>query len=110
MEPVTDMNELYELTKQWHRDRKITINGKAETQLMKLVEELGEVAAAMARNKRDGVIDGLGDMLVVMVALAELSNASLLECWYQAYQEIKDRNGYLAENGNFIKEADYVNQ
>jgi len=109
MEPIKDMDELYILTSDWHYERKITVNGRAETQLMKLIEELGEVAAAMARNNKEGVKDGIGDMLVVMVALAELSGTSLLQCWEIAYEEIKDRKGTLLPNGNFVKEADYAN-
>jgi len=30
----------------------------------------------------------------------------LIDCWLHAYNDIKDRRGYLNENGNFIKEGD----
>lgn len=100
------IDKLYELTSQWHKNRGITINGKAETQFLKLVEETGEIAAGMARNKPESVKDGIGDVLVVLVALAELSGTDLEECWSIAYNEIKDRKGRLLPNGNFVKAED----
>lgn len=37
--------------------------------------------------------------------LAKHYNLTLQECWTYAYEEIKDRKGYLNELGNFIKEV-----
>lgn len=38
--------------------------------------------------------------------IAGMYGFTLLECWESAYNEIKDRKGYLNEQGNFIKEGD----
>ena len=89
---------------QWHKDRKITINGSSSTQTIKLGEEYGELCSAIVKRDTALIKDSLGDMYVVMVAIAELEGLDLDECIESAYDEIKDRRGYLNELGNFIKE------
>ena len=93
-----------EKIRQWHYDRKITINGNSSTQTIKLGEEYGELCSAIVKRNIPEIKDALGDMYVVMVALAALEGLDLDECIESAYEEIKDRKGYLNELGNFIKE------
>jgi len=98
------LTELDDKITQWHRDRKITINGNSLTQLAKLSEEMGELAGHLVRNK--DIKDDLGDMYVVMVAIANLNGLNMRQCIEVAYEDIKDRRGELNELGNFIKEKD----
>lgn len=158
--------ELEQLTLQWGKDRKITINGELATQFLKLTEENGEfydsegdiekikdaigdqivvltmingliankfsyeevfidvnniclitammcstkgkIAGFIARNKLDMLPDLINKYLKLLDLLANASGLTLNECWNYAYNEIKDRKGYLAENGCFIKEEDYT--
>ena len=88
----------------WHEQRKITVNGNSITQTVKLLEEAGELAAGIVREDKDLIKDSLGDMIVVMVAIAELEGLELRECIAHSYDEIKDRRGHLNELGNFIKD------
>lgn len=90
--------------RQWHKDRKITINGNSNGQFLKLVEEVGELSSALAKNDKKEVIDAVGDIVVVLVALSELEGFSLEEAIEVAYNEIKDRKGVLLKNGVFVKE------
>lgn len=48
--------------------------------------------------------DGIGDIFVVLVQLCAIAGIELEECVDNAYQEIKDRKGFLNENGVFVKE------
>ena len=102
------LEELEVLTTNWADARGILKNGKSVTQIGKLFEEGGELAGAVLKGKKDKIKDGIGDCLVVLNNVAKLEGTSLAECWDLAYEEIKDRKGYLNEDGNFIKEADYV--
>jgi hypothetical protein len=100
------LDDLSYLVSKWHMDRGITENGTVQMQFIKLIEEVGELAAAIARNKIDDAKDAIGDCLVLLNIIAELQGTSLKECWNLAYEEIKDREGYLLSNGNFIKSTD----
>jgi hypothetical protein len=53
----------------WAIDRKFDTDGTIEGQYLKLVEEVGEIAAAMARGDRAKLIDGVGDAMVVCVVM-----------------------------------------
>ena len=98
------MNELVQKISDWHKARKITINGNSNTQTIKLGEEYGELCSGIVRGDKTLIKDSLGDMVVVLVAIAELEGMTLEECAKSSYQEIKDRRGYLNEDGVFIKE------
>ena len=98
------MNELTKKISAWHKARKITINGNSNTQTIKLGEEFGELCSGIVRGDKDLIKDSIGDMVVVLIAIAELEGLTLKECIGNAYDEIQDRRGYLSEDGVFIKE------
>ena len=98
------MDNLIEKVEKWFIERGLD---KADPmkQMLKLFEELGEIASGMARNDIGEVIDGIGDVLVVLIGLSMQLGISVEECLNIAYNEIKDRKGKLV-NGVFIKEED----
>lgn len=77
----------------------------AKTQFMKVVEELGELAEGINKDKPEQIKDSLGDVLVTLILLAEDLNLNLLDCLNSAWNEIKDRKGKV-KNGSFVKESD----
>jgi NTP pyrophosphatase (non-canonical NTP hydrolase) len=79
--------------------------GDKSRQMLKLMEETGELAAAVARYNIDGIIDSIGDIYVVLVILAMQFGLNIDDCIREAYEEIKDRKGKLI-NGVFVKEED----
>jgi len=88
----------------WSKDRGLdTADSKA--QFIKVVEETGEIASALARNDEDELIDGIGDVIVTLIILAQQNDLSVEQCLKVAYDEIKDRKGEM-KNGTFIKEED----
>lgn len=89
---------------EWSAARGILTNGKAETQCLKLMSELGELADNLAKGR--DVKDDIGDCFVVLTNIARLCNTTLEECVNLAYNEIKDRQGFLNANGSFIKSTD----
>jgi len=98
------MNELIQLVEQWARDRKIIPNSNAQSQLMKTVSELGELADATLKDDDAGIVDGLGDVLVTLIIYARLQDVTLEECLASAYDTIKDRKGCLTPEGVFVKD------
>lgn len=98
------MNELVKLIEKWAREKNLDI-ADPEKQMLKVVEEVGEVAAALARNNKNDLRDGIGDVVVTLVILAMQNDMDLYECLNQAYNDIKDRKGKNV-NGVFVKESD----
>jgi len=89
---------------QWAEARKIIPNSTPETQLLKAVSELGELADATIKKDKDGIVDGVGDVLVCMVNYCALQDINLVDCMEVAYDTIKNRKGTLLPNGVFVKE------
>ena len=99
------MNDLIKQVEQWSIDKGLD-KGNSFTQYAKSSEEMGEVAAALCRNDIDELRDGIGDVIVTLVILAQQNDMTLYECLEQAYEEIKDRTGVMSKDGSFIKEQD----
>jgi NTP pyrophosphatase (non-canonical NTP hydrolase) len=65
------LNELQPLIIQWAREKDLIKLENAPKQRLKLLEEVGETARAILKNDVKEVKDGLGDIFVVLVILAE---------------------------------------
>ena len=98
------MNELVKLVEEWAKEKRLD-KAEPEKQMLKVIEEVGEVGASLARNNENDLRDGIGDMVVTLIILAMQNNMDLYECLNQAYSEIKNRQGKMV-NGVFVKEAD----
>lgn len=89
----------------WSEARGIIQNSTSEAQLRKAYEEMDELREAITKRDKDGIIDGLGDVLVCLINVAAIEDVNLTQCLQSAYQEIKDRKGYLGKDGIFVKET-----
>ncbi len=88
---------------EWHHDRNLVNGATNKDQFCKLVEEVGELANSINKNKP--VIDDIGDIIVVLINIMEREGLTMSECLIHAYDEIKDRKGKMV-NGSFVKEGD----
>ena len=88
---------------QWASDRNLIYGATSQAQMLKMTEEVGELAHAVARNDRDALHDAIGDCYVVLTILAAQNGMSMYQCISAAYYEIKDRTGRM-ENGVFVKD------
>jgi NTP pyrophosphatase (non-canonical NTP hydrolase) len=88
----------------WADERNLIQGSAASLQLAKLLEEVGELATAVAIGDISGALDGIGDACVVLTIMAKQLGSGLDECQELAWEEIKDRKGFLLD-GVFIKEA-----
>lgn len=98
------MDELIKLVEQWSIDKGLD-KAESSKQYLKVAEEVGEIAGALARGNKDELRDGIGDAIVTLIILAQQNDMDLYECLNQAYTEIADRKGKTI-NGVFVKEAD----
>lgn len=98
------MNELVAQVEQWSINKGLD-KAESSKQFLKVVEEVGEVAAALARNDKAALRDGIGDVVVTLIILAQQNDMDLHECLNTAYDEIKGRTGKMV-NGVFVKSED----
>ena len=87
----------------WAEDRGLISEKNSKNQFLKTIEEVGELASALAKNDKEALIDAVGDIIVTLVILAKCENLSATDCLASAYKEIKDRKG-KTEGGVFIKD------
>lgn len=89
---------------QWGEARGIVQNSTPAAQAKKTLEELDELYAAIAKGDREEMKDAYGDILVTLIMGCACADLDLVECLNGAYEEIKDRKGYLSKEGLFIKQ------
>lgn len=90
---------------QWGEARGIVQNSTPEAQAKKTQEELNELFDAIVAKDREAMIDAYGDILVTLVMGCATADLDLVKCFKHAYEQIKDRKGYLSAEGIFIKES-----
>lgn len=88
----------------WAETRGIIPNSTTERQLLKTVEELGELISATVKDKKEEQIDAFGDVLVTLIIAADLAGINLVTALEHAWNEIKDRKGYLRADGIFVRD------
>ena len=98
------MDRLVKLVEKWSKDKDLD-KAESSKQMLKTLEELGEVASALARGQVEELKDGIGDVIVTLIILAQQQGLSVEECLEYAYNEIKNREGKMV-NGVFVKEED----
>jgi NTP pyrophosphatase (non-canonical NTP hydrolase) len=89
----------------WGEARGIVQNSDPAAQLNKTREEVNELADAIFAGDREAMKDAYGDILVTLIMGCACADLDLVECLAGAYNEIKDRKGYLTPEGIFVKEA-----
>lgn len=88
---------------QWHYDRNLIYGSTDKDQFLKLVQEVGELSDSICKGK--DIKDDIGDIIVVLINIAERNGITLEDCLEKAWEDIKDRKGKMV-NGVFVKEGD----
>ena len=89
----------------WGDARGIIQNSTSAAQVKKTQEEVDELKAAIAENNKAEIIDAIGDVMVTLTMIAAIEDLSLVKCFEAAYDQIKNRKGYLTKEGIFVKES-----
>jgi NTP pyrophosphatase (non-canonical NTP hydrolase) len=100
---VSQFETLVQKVISWHYDRNLIEGSSDKDQTLKLLQELGELSDSVCKGK--DLKDDLGDMLVVIINIAERNKLTLFDCLSKAYDDIKDRKGKMVD-GVFVKEQD----
>jgi hypothetical protein len=89
----------------WFHERGIIEHGKPMGQAIKTLEETTELIDALNRGDELDIKDAIGDIYVTLRGVCLTSDLFLDECIAIAYDVIKDRKGYLRDDGVFVKEG-----
>ena len=88
---------------EWAKQRELVKLGNVPKQIIKLQEEVGELASAFLKNDYPEIKDAIGDIMIVLTILCEQLSIDMFKCYEDAYNIIKDRKG-VTTNGTFIRE------
>lgn len=126
------MKTLIDKVKQWRHDKGILGKdgkGTLKGQSKKMIEEANETLVAVSElhtflnvvqtentnseydfamqdyeeKLREECMDGIGDVLVTLILLADMLDVTLEECLSMAYEEIANRQGKMID-GTFVKD------
>ena len=90
---------------QWGEARGIVQNATAMSQAIKTLEETTELLAAINKKNIEETKDAVGDIVVTLIMVCAVLDINLVDCLKGAYNEIKDRKGYLTKEGVFVTEV-----
>lgn len=98
------LNLLSEKIEGWAKERGLD-KASPEKQMLKLMEEVGELAQGLAKGNEEQIYDSIGDVFVVLKILSMQLDLDLKRCVAYSYNEISNRKGRMI-NGVFVKEED----
>lgn len=102
MTRIRTLDETHMLTVKWAKERNLIEGSTLQAQMLKMTEEVGELASGVARGNKVLTVDSIGDCFVVLTILAKQAGVTLEECAHAAYEEIKDRKGRMVD-GVFVR-------
>ena len=96
------MDDLVESVILWGRNKELN---DPKAQLNKVIEELGEMAHEVCRNRyhSNEMMDAVGDTLVTIIILADICKLDVKDCLQEAYNVINKRTGRTID-GTFVKD------
>jgi NTP pyrophosphatase (non-canonical NTP hydrolase) len=100
---IENFDDLIYYVTEWAKDKDILKKENASKQMLKVMEEVGETAGALAKNREEEIKDGIGDSFVTLIILAKQLGYEPSECLSKAWYEIKNRTGKTV-NGVFVKD------
>jgi len=91
-------------TEIWGYARGIIKNGKPMGQAIKTLEETTELLDAINKGDKEAIKDAVGDIFVTLLMQCAIQGFTATEALEAAYEQIKDRKGFLTPEGIFVKQ------
>ena len=92
------LQELQVLILQWAKEKDLLKFENAPKQRLKLLEEVGEAARAILKNKTDDIKDSIGDIFVVLVILSDQLSEEILFDMTRASKDDRQDFVFLFDN------------
>lgn len=97
--------DLFTTVRQWGQEKGIIFEGNETRQMLKTVEEIGELAAALARNDKEAAADAYGDVIVTVIVGAACLGIRAEQCLEDVINIITKRKGKMVD-GVFVKDGE----
>lgn len=81
---------LTENIREWSKDKGLD-KAEPSIQMLKLAEEVGELAEGIVKNRPEQIKDSIGDVYVVLTILSQQLGLRIEDCIELAYNEIKEQ-------------------
>ena len=81
--------------------------GDPYKQMIKITEEVGELAQGLLKRNDEQILDSVGDIIITLAIFCQQKGIDLKDATQYAYQQIEYRKGKMID-GTFIKEEDMV--
>ena len=88
----------------WGHARGIIQNGKPMGQAIKTLEETTQLIDAINKGDKDAIKDAVGAIFVTLLMQCAIRGFTATEALEAAYEQIKDRKGFLTPQGIFVKQ------
>ena len=85
-----NINELNACIIEWAKERELDAKGTVEAQSIKTVEELSELIKAICKDKKEDIIDSIGDVYVTLVIGNMLDKNIDLSAIYEVIKTLED--------------------
>ena len=89
----------------WARERGLDRPSNSSNQIIKLMEEVGELSAAYNKGQQNKVIDSIGDIQIVLIILCMQLGLGYQMSLDEAYKQIKYSKGKMI-NVSFVNDED----
>lgn len=84
------INELNAHIIEWAKERELDTKGTVEAQAIKTVEEISELIKAICKDKKEDLIDSIGDVYVTLVIGNMLDKKTDLSAIYEVIKTLED--------------------
>ena len=103
MKPIT-IDQLIVKIHDWSTSHGLN-QGDPYKQMIKITEEVGELAQGLLKRNDEQILDSVGDIIITLAIFCQQKGIDLTDAIQYAYQQIEHRKGSMVD-GTFIKEED----
>lgn len=104
-EELENKDDIFAKVVRWAKEKGILQKATSKDQMLKTMEEVGELASALNSNNLEEIKDAIGDIAVTLIIQAHMNNLDFFDCLQGAYDVISKRKGEMV-NGVFVKKHD----
>jgi len=101
MEAIT-IDQLINKINNWSTSHGLN-EGDSYKQMIKITEEVGELAQGLLKSNDEQILDSIGDIFITLAVFCQQRGLKLADAIDYAYRQVEHRKGSMV-NGTFIKE------